>query len=620
MGYQLARLRRTTTLGTLAHFVSNLIMRKKILPTIKDRHKRLLALVKEHRFKLFLAMLCMMVIAAATSATAFLVKPALDDIFFNKDSRMLVLIPIVVILIYFLRGLGMYSQDYLMNYVGESIIRQLRDSLYDHIQDLPISFFHKEKTGVLMSRITNDVNVIKTMVSTAVTGSLKDGFTMVGLTIVIFYRDWKMALLAFIVLPIAFIPVVEFGRRVRRISTGCQESMANMNSFLHETFSGNKIVKAFGMESYEKKRFHEKSFNLFKLEMKSVIARSLSSPIMEFLGGLGIAFIIWYGGSKVISGASTPGTFFSFMAAVIMLYDPVKKLSGLNNAVQQGLAASDRVFDIIEKESEIKEHANPVKLRTGPHSVSFRNVFFKYNDVMILKDINQEVKKGEILALAGMSGGGKTSLVNLIPRFYDVSKGAILIDGIDIRKIAISSLRKEIAIVTQEPILFNDTVRNNIAYGNKDASYEDIENSARAAYAYDFIQGFPNKFETTIGELGSRLSGGEKQRICIARALLKDAPILILDEATSSLDTESEMLVQKALENLMRGRTTFVIAHRLSTIDYADRIIVVVDGHIVEEGKQEELIARQGEYYKLYSMQFSNNMDKGNYLATDLHR
>lgn len=576
---------------------------------IKDRHKRLLALVKEHRFRLFLAMLCMMVIALATSATAFLVKPALDDIFFNKDSRMLVLIPIVVILIYFLRGLGMYSQDYLMNYVGESIIRQLRDSLYDHIQDLPISFFHKEKTGVLMSRITNDVNVIKTMVSTAVTGSLKDGFTMVGLTIVIFYRDWKMALLAFIVLPIAFIPVVEFGRRVRRISTGCQESMADLNSFLHETFSGNKIVKAFGMESYEKKRFHEKSFNLFKLEMKSVIARSLSSPIMEFLGGLGIAFIIWYGGSKVISGASTPGTFFSFMAAVIMLYDPVKKLSGLNNAVQQGLAASDRVFDIIEKESEIKEHTNPVKLRTGPHSVSFRNVFFKYDDVMVLKDINQEVKEGEILALAGMSGGGKTSLVNLIPRFYDVSKGAILIDGIDIRKIAISSLRKEIAIVTQEPILFNDTVRNNIAYGNKDASYEDIENAARAAYAYDFIQGFPNKFETTIGELGSRLSGGEKQRICIARALLKDAPILILDEATSSLDTESEMLVQKALENLMRGRTTFVIAHRLSTIDYADRIIVIVNGHIVEEGKQEELIARQGEYYKLYNMQFNNNND-----------
>jgi len=584
------------------------MIKKTLLSLItNDKNRRLLALVKDNWFRLFLAMVCMMVIALATSATAFLVKPALDDIFFNKDLKMLKLIPIVVIIIYLLRGLGIYGQAYLMNYVGESVIRRLRNSLYDHIQDLPISFFHKEKTGTLMSRITNDVGVIKGMVSTAVTGALKDAFTIFGLTIVIFYRDWKMALFAFIVLPIAFIPVVEFGRRVRKISTGCQEAIADLNSFLHETFAGNKIVKAFGMEPYEKKRFHEKTLNLFKLEMKATVASSLSSPIMEFLGGLGIAFIIWYGGSKVISGTSTAGTFFSFMAAVLMLYDPVKKLSGLNNAIQQGLAASDRVFDIIDRKSEIAEDDNPVEIQSQPHRVIFDNVFFKYDEEMVLKNISIDVKAGEILALVGMSGGGKTSLVNLIPRFYDVTKGAILIDGVDIRRASISSLRKQIAIVTQEPILFNDTVRNNIAYGNQNASQEDIENAAKVAYAYDFIQGFPNKFETAIGELGSRLSGGEKQRICIARALLKDAPILILDEATSSLDTESEMLVQKALENLMQGRTTFVIAHRLSTIDYADRIIVVVDGHIVEEGKQEELIANQGEYYKLYNMQFSNN-------------
>jgi subfamily B ATP-binding cassette protein MsbA len=493
-----------------------------------------------------------------------------------------------------------------MNYVGESVIRRLRNSLYDHIQDLPISFFHKEKTGTLMSRVTNDVGVIKGMVSTAVTGALKDAFTIVGLTMVIFYRDWKMALFAFIVLPIAFIPVVEFGRRVRKISTGCQEAIADLSSFLHETFAGNKIVKAFGMEPYEKKRFHEKALNLFKLEMKAVIASSLSSPIMEFLGGLGIAFIIWYGGSKVISGTSTPGTFFSFMAAVLMLYDPVKKLSGLNNAIQQGLAASDRVFDIIDRKSEITEDDNSVEIQSKPHRVTFNNVFFKYDEEMVLKNINLDVKAGEILALVGMSGGGKTSLVNLIPRFYDVSKGAILVDGIDIRKASISSLRKQIAIVTQEPILFNDTLRNNIAYGNQNASQEDIERAVKAAYAYDFIQSFPDKYDTIIGELGARLSGGEKQRICIARALLKDAPILILDEATSSLDTESEMLVQKALENLMKDRTTFVIAHRLSTIDYAHRIVVIVNGRIVEEGEQEELIASQGEFYKLYQMQFNN--------------
>ncbi len=586
-------------------------MIKKTLSSLitNDKHRRLLALIKDNWFRLFLAMACMMVIALATSATAFLVKPALDDIFFNKDIKMLKLIPIVVIIIYLLRGLGMYGQTYLMNYVGESVIRRLRNSLYDHIQDLPISFFHKEKTGTLMSRVTNDVGVIKSMVSTAVTGALKDAFTIVGLTIVIFYRDWKMALFAFIVLPIAFIPVVEFGRRVRKVSTGCQEAIADLSSFLHETFAGNKIVKAFGMEPYEKKRFHEKALNLFKLEMKAVIASSLSSPIMEFLGGLGIAFIIWYGGSKVISGTSTPGTFFSFMAAVLMLYDPVKKLSGLNNAIQQGLAASDRVFDIIDRKSEITEDNNPVEIQSKPHRVTFHNVFFKYDEEMVLKNISLDVKAGEILALVGMSGGGKTSLVNLIPRFYDVTKGAILVDGVDIRKASISSLRKQIAIVTQEPILFNDTLRNNIAYGNQNASQEEIERAVKAAYAYDFIHSFPDKYDTIIGELGARLSGGEKQRICIARALLKDAPILILDEATSSLDTESETLVQKALENLMKDRTTFVIAHRLSTIDYAHRIVVIVNGRIVEEGKQEELIASRGEFYKLYQMQFSNGKD-----------
>jgi len=588
-------------------------MIKKTLSSLitNDKHKRLLALIKDNWFRLFLAMVCMMVIALATSATAFLVKPALDDIFFNKDIKMLKLIPIVVIIIYLLRGLGMYSQAYLMTYVGESVIRKLRNSLYDHIQDLPISFFHKEKTGTLMSRVTNDVGVIKSMVSTAVTGALKDVFTIVGLTIVIFYRDWKMALFALIILPIAFIPVVKFGRRVRKVSTGCQEAIADLSSFLHETFAGNKIVKAFGMELYEKKRFHEKTLNLFKLEMKAVIASSLSSPIMEFLAGLGIAFIIWYGGSKVISGTSTPGTFFSFMAAVLMLYDPVKKLSGLNNAIQQGLAASDRVFGIIDRKSEIAEADNPVEIQSRPHCVTVDNVFFKYDEQMVLKNINLDVRAGEILALVGMSGGGKTSLVNLIPRFYDVTKGAILVDGVDIRKASISSLRKQIAIVTQEPILFNDTVRNNVAYGNQNASQKEIENAVKAAYAYDFIQGFPDKYDTIIGELGARLSGGEKQRICIARALLKDAPILILDEATSSLDTESEMLVQKALENLMKGRTTFVIAHRLSTIDYAHRIVVIVGGRIVEEGKQEELIARRGEFYKLYQMQFNNSGIQG---------
>jgi len=581
-------------------------MKNKTDPIIKERHKHLLSLIKDQWSKLFLAMICMLVIAGANSAIPFLVKPVVDDIFVNKDIRMLQLMPFAVITIYLLLGLAKYFQTYLMNYVGNNIIRHLRNSLYDRIQDLSVSFFHKKRTGVLMSRITNDVSIIKNMVSSTVTGSLRDIFTIVGLTFVIFYRDWKAALLAVVILPFAYFPIVAIGRKVRKITTRTQKAMGNLTASLHETFAGNKIIKAFGMENYEKNRFFGKTLYLFNLQMKVIRTKALSSPIMELLAGIGVAVVIWYGGSKVIAGTSTPGTFFSFMAAVLMLYGPVKKLSNLNNTIQQGLAGLDRVFDILETESDIVEPPDPVEFKRSPHRVTFQNVYFKYDNQMVLNDINLNIEPGQTLALVGMSGGGKTSLVNLIPRFYDANKGTILIDDIDIRKASISSLRKQIAIVTQEPILFNDTVRNNIAYGNQNASDEEIVNAARAAYAYEFIQGFPDGFDTNIGELGGRLSGGEKQRICVARALLKDAPILILDEATSSLDSEAETLVQKALENLMKGRTTFVIAHRLSTVLHADDIVVIVDGQIVEKGKHEELIARQGEYFKLYQMQFKN--------------
>jgi subfamily B ATP-binding cassette protein MsbA len=574
-----------------------------------DRHRQLLALIRAHWGRLALSMICMLVIAGATAATAYLVKPVLDDIFFERNQAMLKLIPLAIIGIYFSRGVGMYAQSYLMSYVGERIILALRTRLYDRIQDLPVSFFQRERTGVLMSRITNDVNIIKAMVSVAVTSSLRDAFTILGLIFVIFYRDWKMALFALVILPAAFFPVVEFGRRVRRASTGCQEAMADMSVFLHETIAGNKIVKAFGMEAHEKRRFREKCEHLFRVEIRAVVARSLSSPVMEFLGGLGIAFIIWYGGSKVIDGTSTAGTFFSFMAAVLMLYDPVKKLSALNNTVQQGLAALDRVFDIIETPSEIAEAPDARVLARRPHRVAFHDVWFRYEEAWVLQGIDLRVREGEVLALVGMSGGGKTTLVNLIPRFFDVTRGRITIDEVDIRAITIASLRDQIALVTQEPILFNDTVRNNIAYGRPDATADEIIAAATAAYADPFIRSLPRGYDTNIGELGGRLSGGEKQRLCIARALIKDAPILILDEATSSLDTEAEMLVQKALENLMRGRTTFVIAHRLSTVERADRIAVVAAGRIVEEGTHRQLIDCGGEYCKLYRMQFGNGRE-----------
>ncbi|OEU51528.1 MAG: lipid A export permease/ATP-binding protein MsbA [Desulfobacterales bacterium S3730MH5] len=571
---------------------------------------RLIALVKSQWRCLFFAMLCMLVVAALTAATAYLVKPVLDEIFVKKDKMMLMLLPIAIIMLYIFRGAAFFGQAYLMNYVGHSIIKRLRDELYSHIQMLSLSFFNKHETGMLMARIVNDVNVVKAMVSNAVTGVLRDFFTIIGLLFVIFYRDWMLALIAVTILPAAVIPIVKFGRRMRRFSTRCQEAMADMNSILHETFTGTRIVKAFGMEPYENKRFFEKTLRLFKYEMKAVKVRAMSSPIMELLGGIGITLIVWYGGAKVIDGTSTPGTFFSFMVALIMLYAPIKKICALNNVIQEGLAAAVRIYHILDTVSEIKERQDAAVLDGRHHSVTFRNVSFKYEHRMVLKNIDLSVKSGEIIALVGISGGGKTTLVNLIPRFYDVTEGAILIDGQDIRDVTIASLRSQIGVVTQDSILFNDTIRNNIAYGNSNACEPEIIRAAKAGYAYDFIQGFADKFDTVVGEKGVRLSGGEKQRICIARALLKNAPILILDEATSSLDTESELAVQRALENLMKGRTTFVIAHRLSTIRDADRIIVIANGKIVEEGKHEQLLARNGEYCKLHEMQFENNKQK----------
>jgi subfamily B ATP-binding cassette protein MsbA len=434
----------------------------------------------------------------------------------------------------------------------------------------------------------------------------------VGLTGVIFYRDWKLAIMAFFIMPLAYFPVVALGRRVRRFSTSGQVSMGEMNAFLHETFAGNKIVKAFGMEPEEKKAFMKKNQTYFRFGIKSIRAKSLTSPVMEAFGGVGISLVLWYGGFSVINGGKTPGDFLSFMTAVMLLYPPIKKLTKLHNIVQEGLAAADRVFDILETQSNILDPPRPRKITPGPHHISFENVSFSYDgQEMVLKNINLKVAPGEILALVGMSGGGKTSLVNLIPRFYDVTGGSVRIDGTDIREVAIEDLRRELAIVTQEPILFNDTIRKNIAYGKSGASDAEIIEAAKAAYIYNFIESLPKGLDTVIGELGSRLSGGEKQRMCIARALLKNAPVLILDEATASLDSESERLVQKALENLMKGRTSFVIAHRLSTIAYANRIVVLVDGRIVEEGGHEDLLEKKGEYYNLYQMQFSDTDGAG---------
>lgn len=585
-------------------------------PVSEDRTlvNRLLAQVRPYWGRLAVAMVLMVLVSASTSGMAFMVKPVMDDIFVAKDRTMLYLVPLVVIVLYVVKGGCSYGQSYLMQYVGQRIITQYRIDLYAHLQKLSLSYYDRVPTGELMSRITNDVNQIQGAVSSVVTGLLRELFTVIGLIVVLFWRDWFLAIFAVGVFPICAIPLVKFGRRLRKISHRSQETMADVSVLLHETISGARIVKGFCREQYEIERFSREAFRLFVLRMKDVSTRAMSSPLMEFLGGIAIAGILFYGGWQVIEGRSTPGTFFSFLTALIMLYEPVKHLSGLNNEIQNGLASASRVYAVLDTKPEILDPPQAVTLPRLSREIEFRGVGFSYRPgEPVLEDIDLRVPAGQVLALVGSSGGGKTTLVNLLPRFYEVSRGAILIDGVDIRQASLASLRGQIAIVTQQVVLFNDTARNNIAYGRPEATQAEIEAAAQAAYALDFIQRLPQGFDTNIGEAGVLLSGGERQRLSIARALLADRPILILDEATSSLDTESEMYVQKALENLMQGRTTFVIAHRLSTIQRADRIIVMSGGRIVEEGGHQDLLARGGLYHRLHQMQFA--VDRGLGLA-----
>ena len=570
-------------------------------------YRRLLELIKPYRTKLVFAMICMVFVSLLTAGQAYLVQPALDDVFMKKDEKMLFLLPIAIIFLFLVKGGFNYGQAYLMNFIGLRIIADMRERLYNHLQNLPLSFFTKTSTGVIISRITNDVNLIQASVSNAITGLLKDVFTIIGLIGVIFYRNWKLAVIAFLILPLAVIPIKEFGKRLRKLSRKSQQRMGSITTFLHETITGNRIVKAFNMEEYEKRRFAVENDKFFRTILKRVRIRALSHPLMEVIGGVGVAAIVWVGGYSVIRGELTPGAFFSFMAALLLLYNPIRDLNKVNLEIQDGMAAAIRVFELLDTVSEIRDDTEASPLPPISEGILFQKVNFKYDGEPVLREISLSVKTGEVIALVGMSGAGKTSLVNLLPRFYDVEAGEILIDGHDIRKVTMKSLRNQIGLVTQQTILFNDTVRNNIAYGSLERSVQEIEEAARAANAHDFIVRLPEGYDTIIGEQGVKLSGGERQRISIARALLKNAPILILDEATSSLDSDSETEVQKALDRLMKGRTVFVIAHRLSTIRNAHRIIVLSEGKLVEEGTHEKLMTLDGEYRRLYELQFKDN-------------
>jgi len=569
-------------------------------------YRRMLTYVRPYLPRLFFAMLFMVFVSGFQGAVAFLVKPALDDIFINKDQGRLAIIPVLVLAVYLLKGLFEFAQSYLMNGVGQRVIRDIRDHLYRHMQSLSLTFYMRHPTGVLMSRMTNDVGLMQGAVTSAVTGLIKDSFSSVFLVGVVFYRDWKLALVALVAFPLAFWPIARFGKKLRRTSIRTQEVTGGLASHLQETISGAKLVKAFGAEEFEVDRFATRNADLYRLNMKVVKVQAMTSPLSEMFAGFGAAAVVFYGGYSVVNGQSTPGNFFSFMTALFMLYEPVKRLSQVNNIIQQGIAAATRVFEVLDTLPDVKEEPGAVALTEVRREIAFEQVDFRYSKggLPILREISFRTEVGRTVAIVGSTGAGKTTLVDLLPRFYDPTGGAIRIDGVDLREMTLSSLRSRIGIVGQHTILFNDTVRNNIAYGTPGASQEKIQEAARRANAHPFISRLPEGYDTVVGEQGLKLSGGERQRVAIARALLKDAPILILDEATSALDTESESIVQEALETLMRGRTTFVIAHRLSTVRNADVILVIEEGRIVESGSHEELLSRESRYRTFYLKQF----------------
>ncbi|HEX7969670.1 MAG TPA: ABC transporter transmembrane domain-containing protein, partial [Stellaceae bacterium] len=557
--------------------------------------------------RMALALACMGLMAGATAGNAWLMQPMLDRVFVGHDERLLWMIPLAVVTLALVKGLANYWQSVLMTTVGQRVVADIQLGLFARLMRADLAYFHANPTGSLVSRFTNDANMLRGATTTVLAGIGKEAVTAAFLIALMFYQDWVLALISFIVFPVAIRPIVSIGRRMRRVSANTQAELGLFTTLLDQTFQGARHVKAYGMEAYETKRAERVIESLYRLVERAQRIRSVSSPLMETLGGVAVALVILYGGHQVISGVRSPGTFFSFVTALLLAYQPVKALAGLTANLQEGLAAAQRIFTVLDVEPLIREapDARPLAVKGG--EIRFSDVRFAYaNGTLALDGATLAVPAGKTVALVGASGAGKSTILNLIPRFYDADAGAVTIDGTDVRHATLASLRGAMALVSQEVSLFDDTVRANIAYGRFGTDEAEIVAAAKAAAADEFIRALPEGYDTPVGEHGVKLSGGQRQRLAIARAMLKNAPILLLDEATSALDTESERQVQAALKKLMRGRTTVVIAHRLSTVVDADLIHVVDGGRVVESGTHAELLRQDGIYARLYALQFAD--------------
>ena len=570
-------------------------------------------LVREHVggyvAQIVTAVILMGVVAAATAAYAYLVQPILDDIFVNRDETRLLGITVAMLVVFAFKGIADYGQTVIMAKVSMRIVADIRQRVFDNLIRADLAFFHDKSTGELLAGIMNNVDMLRDTVSKTLTAIAKDSLTLAFLVALMFYQDWVLATISFFVFPLAVLPTVLIGRKVRRRASRAWAELEQVTALMSESFRGIRHIKAYGQEEREKERARSKIDELFLRIFKTLRAKAILSPIMEILGGVAVAVIILYGGTQVIAGTTTTGSFFSFLTALILAYQPMKDLAKLNNNLQEGLAAAQRVFVLIDVEPQIRDREGAVELHAGGGRITFEDVHFAYGKAPALHGVTIEAPAGKTIALVGASGAGKSTILNLVPRFYDVAAGNVAIDGHDVRDVTLSSLRRCIALVSQEVALFNDTVRANIAFGRPEASDEEIERAARDAAAHGFIMALPQGYDTPVGESGVKLSGGQRQRLSIARAILRDAPILLLDEATSALDSQSEREVQEALNRLAQGRTTVVVAHRLSTIADADIIYVLDHGKVVEAGSHAELLARRGVYAGMYALQVIDEPD-----------